>query len=129
MALQVFTPAQITDLIRHCGYPPIGNAQTGFQSIHFFQQQGDFLYKINNLNTNEGTIVLQYLAQLNTMEQAIVGTADNLDTDQAAVWFHNKNELRDRYSLYNSWRRRLCEIIGVYPGVFFNSTNSSVCVA
>ena len=129
MTLMTFTPSQITDLIRFCGYPPIGNLTTGFQSIHFFQQQGDFLYKINNLNTNEGAVVLSYLTQLNAMEAAIVSSSDNLDTDQAAVWYHNKNELRDRYNLYNSWRRRLCEIIGVYPGVFFQSTNSSICVA
>jgi hypothetical protein len=31
-----------------------------------------------------------------------------LDTDQAAVWKHNKDEVRDRAGLFDNWRRRLC---------------------
>ena len=45
-----------------------------------------------------------------------VGASANLDTDQAAVWTHNKDEVADRNNLYYLKRRELCAYIGVRPG-------------
>ena len=44
------------------------------------------------------------------------GAGGNLDTDQAAVWKHNKDEVRDRSQLFDGWGRRLCGFIDVPPG-------------
>jgi hypothetical protein len=45
-----------------------------------------------------------YLAQLYPLEAAIPGAGGNLDTDQAAVWTHNRDEVRDRAALFDLWR-------------------------
>lgn len=70
----------------------------------------------NMLAEEEGVVRTTFLANLTTLETAIPGTSANLDTDAAAVWTHNKNELRDREALYSNWRRKLCGFLGVPPG-------------
>lgn len=64
----------------------------------------------------EATVVNVYLARLATLEDAIPAVGDNLDTEAAAVWTHNKNEFADRLALYNYWRRQFCNFLGVEPG-------------
>jgi hypothetical protein len=60
------------------------------------------------------------------MEAAIPGTSDNLDTDQAAVWTHNKSELRDRMNLYRTWRIELCNVLGLAPGPYLSPAGSGM---
>ena len=72
--------------------------------------------RLQNLTMNEATVVQTYLTGLRTLEAAIPGVGNNLDTDRAAVWKHNANEQRDRDRLYDSWRRRFCGFLGVPPG-------------
>jgi len=73
-------------------------------------------YRLQHLSADEENILRTvYLQNLTTLESAIVGASDNLDTDQAAVWSHNRNEVRDRKSLFDEWRRRLCDFLG-FPG-------------
>jgi len=62
-----------------------------------------------------------FLNQLSLLEQAIPAASENLDTDQAAVWTHNKNEVTDRAKLLDYWRQRLCDFLGVPPGPHFGS--------
>jgi hypothetical protein len=64
----------------------------------------------------EAVVRTTSLANLATLETAIVGAAANLDTDVAAVWTHNKREVADRESLFASWRGRLCAFMGIPPG-------------
>ena len=63
----------------------------------------------------ETTLINVYLANCSTLEAAIPTASSNLDTDQAAVWYHNKDEVGDRYELYRLWCRRLIEFMGVEP--------------
>ncbi len=51
---------------------------------------------MNNLSDAEAAIVRRYLGTLTALEFAVPRAADNLDTDQAAVWTRNRDELRDR---------------------------------
>jgi hypothetical protein len=50
------------------------------------------------------------------LESSVPRAADNLDTDQAAVWTRNRDEMRDRARLFDDWRRRLCGFLGMLPG-------------
>lgn len=112
----VFTEAQKVDIRRFCGYPAYGAGASGFQSWRFFQAYGTLEYRLNNLASAEAAVVLQYLEALYALEAAIPGTSGNLDTDAAATWQHNANELRDRAALFDAWRRRLCGFLGLPAG-------------
>ncbi len=108
--------AERTDVRRFCGYPAYGSGQTGFESWRFFQAYGSLEYRMTNLSGSEVSVVRSYLAQLNTLETALVGSGQNLDTDQAAVWRHNRNEVGDRSALLAAWSLRLCRFLGVPLG-------------
>ncbi|MDE8342954.1 MAG: hypothetical protein POG24_03955, partial [Acidocella sp.] len=101
---------------RFCGYPAYGGTPAGFQSWRFFQAYGLLEYRMNNLLPEESTVVLNYLFTLYPLESAVPNSGNNLDTDQASVWTHNRHEVADRTRLYDEWRRRLCAFLGVPPG-------------
>ncbi|MFD2271405.1 hypothetical protein ACFS07_13355 [Undibacterium arcticum] len=83
----------------------------------FSTQYGTLEYKMNTLGPEEETVVrTNYLANLYTLESAIVASGANLDTDSAAVWTHNKHEVRDRTALLNQWRNELCGFLGISAG-------------
>ena len=107
---------ELTDARRFCGYPAYGAGASGFQSWRFFTVYGTLEYRLGNLSTSEIAVVRGYLSQLNTLEAALLGAGANLDTDQAAVWRRNRNEMTDRDALFTSWRVRLCGFLGVPPG-------------
>jgi hypothetical protein len=111
-----FAGPDIVDVRRYCGYEAYGAGTAGFQSWRYTQAYGLLEYRLRNLTTDEANVVLQKLSELRTMEAAIPATSSNLDTDQAAVWTHNKNELNDRMALFNTWRQQLCSFFGVPPG-------------
>lgn len=113
----MFTDAEKADIRRFCGYPVYGAVPSSFQSYRFFQAYGTLEYRMANLLPEEEAVVqTTYLANLYTLETGIVGAAANLDTDEAAVWKHNRNEVADRRNLFDDWRRRLCGFLGVPPG-------------
>ncbi len=112
----LFTDAQKADIRRFCGYPAYGAGDAGLSSWRFFQAYGTLEFRLNNLAPAETAVVLQYISTLATIEAAIPGTSDNLDTESAAAWTHNADELRDRTNLFDNWRRRLCGFLGVPPG-------------
>lgn len=69
---------------------------------------------MNNLAVDEEeTLETIYLQNLRTLESAIPTASENLDTDRAAVWYHNKNEVADRFKLFNLWCTRLKDFMGV----------------
>jgi len=111
-----FTDGQKADIRRFCGYPAYGAGAAGFNSWRFFQAYGTLEYRLNNLAPAEIAVVLQYVSTLGMIEAAIPGISDNLDTESAAAWTHNADELKDREALFDSWRRRLCGFLGVPLG-------------
>lgn len=124
-----FTSAQLVEVRRHCGYPAYGDGAVVFPAPWIMRQYLALEYRMLHMSADEGAVVVNtYLANLTTLETAIPGTSANLDTDQAAVWKHNANEMRDRNALFDSWRRRLCNFLGVPPGPNFGGPSNSLVV-
>ena len=123
-----FTDAQKADVRRFCGYPAYGAGAAGFESWRFFQEFGTLQYRLNNLSAAEVAVTLQYLATLATLEAAIPPASDNLDTESAAAWTHNADEIQDRMKLFDSWRRRLCGFLGVPAGPALASAGVNLIV-
>ncbi len=113
----MLTASQAVDLRRWLGYPTLNAGETDyvFSNIGYISSIS-LTHKLAGLSAAEELVVLRYLQNLSVLEVQIFGASDNLDTDQAAVWVHNKREVADRTSLYNQWRRNLCEFLGFKPG-------------
>jgi hypothetical protein len=96
----MFTASQKVDLRRFLGYSLYGAAPTPMNGYRFFTAYGTMEYRLSNMAPEEEAVVTSvYLANLTMLEQAIVKASCNLDTERAAVWFHNKNEVGDRTAL------------------------------
>ncbi|MDR3538800.1 MAG: hypothetical protein P4L71_20055 [Acetobacteraceae bacterium] len=122
-----FTAAQLVDIRRFCGYPAYGDGGVVFPFPWIMRTYLALEYRLQHMSAAEGAVVVTtYLTNLNTLEAAIPGTSANLDTDAAAVWIHNKNEQRDRDRLFDSWRKRLCQFLGVPPGPEFGGGEGSM---
>lgn len=115
-----FTDAEKTDIRRFCGYGAFGGGQPlPASGYRFSTQYGVLEYKLNTLSAAEETVTRTYMTSLAQLETDIIGASgvrQNLDTDAAAVWTHNKNEYRDRKALFNGSRRELCAFLGIQPG-------------
>lgn len=117
-----FTDPERTDIRRFCGYPAAGATDPwphGHDMLEF---------RMNNLSDSESVVVRRYLTTLNALELAVPRAGENLDTDQAAVWTRNRDELRDRTRLFDDWRRRLCGFMGVPPGPALAESGLSLIV-
>jgi hypothetical protein len=123
--MTAFTEAERVQIRRYAGYEAYGPGASGFQGWRFFQAYGKLEYRLTNITDEEQTQVRSFLTTLAQLEAAIPATGDNLDTDVAAVWTHNKNELRDRMRLYNTWRGELCSFLGMPPGQGITSEGAS----
>jgi hypothetical protein len=123
-----FLDSEKTDIRRFCGYPAYGGTPAGFQNWRFYQAYGLLEFRMNNLSAAEEAIVRRYLANLNVLETAVPMAAQNLDTDQAAVWTHNREEVADRTALLDDWRRRLCSFFGLPPGPGLASSGIAIVV-
>ncbi|QIY81499.1 hypothetical protein [Chromobacterium violaceum] len=124
-----FTDAEKTDIRRFCGFPVFGGQPVQAFGHRFFTQYGTLEFRLNNLQPGEEAVIRNtYLANLLELETDIVGTRDNLDTAQAAVWTRNRNEVRDREALFDGWRRRLCGFLGVAPGPALGDGGMSLVV-
>ena len=123
-----FLDSEKTDIRRYCGYPAYGAGNAGFQGWRFYQVYGLMEYRMNFLSGSEEAVVRQYLATLAQLEAGVPQAASNLDTDKAAVWTHNANEVRDRARLFDDWRRRLCGFMGLPPGPALGDGGMAVVV-
>jgi hypothetical protein len=120
-----FTDAQLTDIRRFCGYPLYGDGAVVFPFPWVMRQYMALEYRLKHMSCSEGAVAVNiYLANLYLLETAILSASDNLDTDQAAVWKHNKNEQSDRERLFDSWRTRLCNFMGVQQGPQFGGQSN-----
>lgn len=115
------TDAQITDVRRFAGFQlggtPALNANNDIAYLVVGTRQMSLVERLSTLSASEESVlVTTYLANLYTLENAIVAAAANLDTDVAAVWERNRTEITDRQNLFDDWRRRMCAFLGFAPG-------------
>ena len=126
------TDAQKADCRRWCGYPLLGDFQADDTRDYAYNWVlpgvwTTLYHRLTNLTaTEESILIATYLTPLATLETAITGAGANLDTDVAAVWTRNKNEVSDRISLLNYTRRQMCMFIGIFPGPALQTTNRLV---
>lgn len=111
-----FSDVEKADIRRFCGFQAFGGQPVQAFGHRFYTHYGALEFRMGNLSAAEEAIVRSRLAELTELEAAVVGASANLDTAQAAVWTHNKNEVRDRLVLFDEWRRRLCQFFGIQPG-------------
>jgi len=116
-----FTDAEKVDVRRHCGYPMFGDQPTQDFGYRFYQHYQTLEFRMQHAQPEEETAIRSYITNCNTLELALLGSSANLDTDQAAVWKHNKNEIGDRSQLYGLWRRKLCDFFGIPSGPGFKT--------
>jgi hypothetical protein len=118
----MLTAQQLADVRRFAGYPLLGDtvADDSRDFAYGWVSPGIWMtmqHRLMNLRAEEETTLISvYLTPLYTLETAIFGAGDNLDTDQAAVWTRNKTEVSDRSKLFDQWRRRMCGFLGFAPG-------------
>lgn len=127
------TAQQVADVRRFAGYPSLGTDTPADSARDFAANwvlpgvyQTLFTRLQNLTRETENTLVNVYLVKLYVLEQAVLDAGDNLDTDVAAVWTRNKDEVRDRTKLFDQWRRRMCELIGLVPGPYLGSGRMTV---
>lgn len=101
---------------RHLGYPVYGNEAGANQGWRYFQWYGQLEFRLANLTPIELQEIRRQLAILERLDAAVLDAADNLDTDQAAVWIRNKREVKDRKDLLNTRRRDLAAFLGIPMG-------------
>ncbi len=110
------------DIRRYAGYDMYGPGNAGFVGDRFYQAYGVLEYKMTNARPEELQVMRFFLNGSGTvpglyaLEGAVASASANLDTDSAAVWVHNRNEVRDRSKLLDQWCRRLCRFFGIPPG-------------
>ncbi len=122
-----FTSAQLVDIRRYCGYPAYGDGAVVFPFPWVMKQYLALEYRLQHLSADEGNVVVNtYLANLNTLESAIPAAGANLDTDEAAVWKHNRDEVKHRIELFDALRRRLCQFLGVPAGPEFSGAGNGI---
>lgn len=122
------TEAQKVEIRRYCGYPAYGAGAAGFDSWRFFQAYGVLEYRMTNLAPDEVAVVLRYVGTLEALERAVPEAAENLDTEAAGPWQHNPKEVRERLQLFDQWRRRLCQFLGLPPGPGFEQAGIPLIV-
>ena len=112
----MFSDAERTDVRRFCGYPAYGAGAAGNMGWRFYTAYGALEYRMTNLSVAEEAVVRQQLATLRLLECAVPASGETLDTERAAVWTRNPDEVAERLHLLDEWRRRLCQFLGVPPG-------------
>lgn len=113
-----FTDQQKVDIRRYCGYMAFGSTPIPNFAWRYSVNYGDLEFRLNNLSAEEQSVVIDYyLPNLTQLEQDIpTATRNFIDTDRAAVFYRNKNELKERWALFNGMRRYLCDFIGCAYG-------------
>ena len=81
----------------------------------FIEISGQLLEPVSTVDptTTPPTTLNGYIPILNYLEGAVPAATQNLDTWQADVWYARKTELKERVALYNYFRRKMADFMGV----------------
>ncbi|WP_207882015.1 hypothetical protein [Acetobacter sacchari] len=110
------TDIERVNVRRYCWYPAFGSENVGFSSWRFFDHYGQLEFRLTNLSMSEISVVRGMLSTLVILEAGPSDAANQIDTDKAAIWTRNKDEVKDRVDLYNQQRLELVQFLGIPPG-------------
>ena len=111
VATAPLTAAEVTDIRRWCGYPPL--ARTVGPDI--------LGQACSTLTDTEIAVVRSvYATQLPILEMAIPGASGTLNTDKAGPFQRNAREVQEREGLFRQWRLRLCWMLGIGSGPYLD---------
>ena len=125
-AASPLTDVERNDVRRFCGYPAYGADGSNASMFVFYARFRTLEYRMTWLTDAEVATVRARLAELNTLETAVPAAGANLDTERAAVWTRNRNEVRDRMALFRMWGRALAGFLGVPPGPDLSNSGAVV---
>jgi hypothetical protein len=107
----MFTQTEQVAIRKYCGYGAMTaiafNSQGGMGKLNIL---------IGGLAAEEEAEIQAQLVNLKILEDAVMLASDNLDTVSAGPLVLNRNEVADRKGLFNNYRMRLCEFLGMEPG-------------
>jgi hypothetical protein len=132
----VLTDTEKTNVRRWGGWGLVGDPATAIYAQPVYApsyiRTGVGLLLDDRLNhmtpSEEGVLKAVYLEPLAKLETDILSVADNVDTDSAGPWVHNKRERQDRESLFNSLRRRMCAFLNFLPGPYLTGSDYAMAV-
>ena len=127
----MLTDTQLSETRRYAGYPFQGDVVLGAGLDLAYGWVSPVIWqtlqhRLTTMRPEEEARIILFLTTLAGLETDVLSATANLDTDQAAVWVHNKNEVADRMKLYRLWRRELCAFIGIPPGAGLGETGSTM---
>ena len=127
----MLTEQQKVDVRRHCGFPVYGNgvgASPPSFGYRYYTQYLILEYRLDNLDPDEETTLINdYILNCNLSHAAIQTSSFNLSTDRAAVWWHNKREVKDRFELYKLQCQLMIQFLGLdSPGKLINGISMVV---
>lgn len=119
----MFSDAQKVQIRFYCGYGAFGSVPIPNFAWRYSDQYGDLEFRLNNLSADEeNEVITFYLPNLQLLKTDIPAVRTNSDTAQAAVWYRNANELKERRSNFNGLRMDLCHFVGCDYGPSLLST-------
>lgn len=127
MSEDVLSEIEKVNIRRYCWYPARGNSNISGSWL-YFSHYGILEYRLENFSQEEISVMRSMLATLALLEQGPASSSDNLDTDKAAIWTHNKNEVSDRVNLFRQQRLEIVKFIGIEPGPGFNNFSVKLSV-
>ena len=114
--MSTLTDSERVNTRRWLGYPPLNSGEPDYVFGHT-PSSVSLNDKLDNLTTiEEEALRNQFLTPLAAMETALVGSIDNMDTQEAGPWIANTRETGDRTRLFKQWRREMSAFLGFAPG-------------
>lgn len=125
----VFSSASLSDQEKEdvremCGYPLYGNGTVIFPFPWVNRYWLALETRMNTAQAAEYQNIRYKLSVLYPLDAAIAAASATLDVDRAAVYKRNLNEMRERTRLFNYYRHRLCQFMGIPAGPNLSESGS-----
>ena len=105
-----FTAAEVVQVRRWCGYPPLSRLRGGTDAL------SQAMATLSAEEVADARAV--YLVPLATLEAAVPATGAGLDVASVIGFTRNPAEVAEREGLLRSWKLRLCAFLGVDSGPY-----------
>ena len=109
-----FSPADLSDARRFCGYPVEGAVTA--QGLDVQGNSATLDVVLTGLGSTDVATTQAMLVGLRQLDADMQAMRGPMGTASAAVWKRNPAEAAERAALYMGQRRKLCAFLGVPPG-------------